>query len=70
MHRPSDGLRAQNFSLYDGLDPTLRDKTVGFVGRDEEGKPLNFNVRVKTAEQAAELKGAIDREVQGVKDSA
>jgi nucleoporin NUP2 len=61
-------LSLQNFSLYDGLDPTLKDKTVGFVGRDEEGKPINFNIRVKTPDQAAQLKSAIDRDVELVKD--
>jgi nucleoporin NUP2 len=57
----------QNFNMYDGLEPALKDKTVSFVGRDEAGLPVNYNIRVKTVDQASELKTAIDREVKLVK---
>lgn len=42
--------------------------TVSFVGHDD-GVPASFRIRVKTAEQAQELKVALDREVAAVKES-
>jgi nucleoporin NUP2 len=42
--------------------------TISFVGHDD-GVPVSFRIRVKTAEQAQELKDAFDREVAAVKES-
>lgn len=42
--------------------------TVSFVGHDDS-TPASFRIRVKTPEQAQELKDALDREVAVVKQS-
>lgn len=50
------------------LTTTLMKTMVSFVGHDE-GAPASFRIRVKTPEQAQELKNALDREVAAVKES-
>jgi len=41
---------------------------VSFVGHDD-GAPASFRIRVKTPDQAQQLKDALDREVASVKES-
>jgi len=38
-----------------------------FVGHDEGGVSQTYNVRMKTEEQAADLKSALEREITFVK---
>ena len=48
------------------MKPSLAKKTVTFVGHDN-GVAQTFSVRVGTEAAAAELKGALDREIEFVK---
>lgn len=54
--------------MYVGLAPSLTGKVVSLVGH-EAGSPTPYKLRVKTDEQAAELKEALDREIAFVKAS-
>lgn len=68
MRNSATGRIIINFRLFETLSPTLTKLNVSFVGHDD-GVPASFRIRVKTAEQAQELKDALDREVAAVKDS-
>ncbi|KAF9241584.1 hypothetical protein BU15DRAFT_87167 [Melanogaster broomeanus] len=65
MRNSSTGRILINFRLYDSLRSTLAKTSVSFVGYDNS-TPTSFRVRVKTEEQASELKQALDREVAAV----
>ena len=43
--------------------------TVSFMGHDE-GNPVPFNIRVKTSDQAEDLRKALDREIEFVKSKS
>ncbi|KAG1904270.1 uncharacterized protein F5891DRAFT_945525 [Suillus fuscotomentosus] len=68
MRNSATGRIVINFRLFASLTPTLMKTMVSFVGHDE-GAPASFRIRVKTPEQAQELKNALDREVAAVKES-
>ncbi|KAG2099110.1 hypothetical protein BD769DRAFT_225335 [Suillus cothurnatus] len=68
MRNSATGRIIMNFRLFVSLTPTLTKTMISFVGHDE-GAPASFRIRVKTAEQAQELKSALDREVAAVKES-
>ena len=48
------------------MNPTVADKVVSFMGHDE-GVSVPYRIRMKTADQAKELKTALDREIEFVK---
>ena len=56
----------QNFNIYPGMNTTASGKVVTFVGH-EEGTSTTYRLRVKSEEQANELKRAVDREIEFVK---
>jgi nucleoporin NUP2 len=56
---------SQNFKIYPGLAPNLQSKQVSFVGHDD-GVSQPYRLRLKTEEQATELKAALDREIAAV----
>ncbi|EIN11692.1 hypothetical protein PUNSTDRAFT_141970 [Punctularia strigosozonata HHB-11173 SS5] len=68
MRNSSTGKVLVNFKLHSGLKPTLaeKEKVVAFVGPNGSGA-ASFKIRLKTLEQAAELKEAMDREIAFVK---
>ncbi|KAG2037408.1 hypothetical protein BDR03DRAFT_1091809 [Suillus americanus] len=68
MRNSATGRIIINFRLFVSLTPTLMKAMISFVGHDE-GAPASFRIRVKTPEQAQELKNALDREVAAVKES-
>ncbi|KAG1746130.1 hypothetical protein EDB19DRAFT_379163 [Suillus lakei] len=68
MRNSATGRIIINFRLFASLTPTLMRTMISFVGHDE-GAPVSFRIRVKTPEQAQELKNALDREVAAVKES-
>ncbi|KAF8444605.1 hypothetical protein L210DRAFT_3758587 [Boletus edulis BED1] len=54
-----------NFRINKSLKPTLAKNAVSFVGYDD-GTPTSFSIRVKTEEQAKDLKQALEREIATV----
>jgi nucleoporin NUP2 len=66
---PLTGFRPQNFKIYAELNPTLTSKFMSFVGH-EDGSPVMFKLRLKSEEDAQELKKAMDREITSVKASS
>ncbi|KAF5370587.1 hypothetical protein D9758_001823 [Tetrapyrgos nigripes] len=66
LRNSSTGKVIINFNLYGGLNPSQTKKTVMFVGHEGETSQT-YNVRMKTEEQAAELKNALEREITFVK---
>ncbi|KAK7472593.1 hypothetical protein VKT23_000706 [Stygiomarasmius scandens] len=67
LRNSSTGKITINFNLYGGLNPSQNKKAVMFVGHDEGGVSQTYNVRMKTEEQAADLKSALEREIMFVK---
>ena len=55
----------QNFRIYGGLKPSLAKTAVSFIGY-ENNAPTSFRIRVKTEEQAGELKQAMEREIAAI----
>lgn len=51
------------------MNPTVAKNVVSFMGHDE-GHAVPFRLRVKTGEQADELKNALDREIEFVKSKS
>lgn len=45
----------QNFALYPDFNPKVEKVFMSFLGFDEEGKPLQYRLRVKTKEMVEEL---------------
>ncbi|KAG6335573.1 hypothetical protein ID866_3513 [Astraeus odoratus] len=62
MRNSSTGRILINFRLYSGFKPSLAKTSISFVGHDS-GVPTSYRIRVKTEDQASELKAAIDREM-------
>ena len=56
----------QNFMMHGGMNPSVSDKVVSFMGHSE-GVSTPYRIRCKTADQAKELKAALDREIEFVK---
>ena len=48
-------IELQNFALYKGLQPRVEKSFITMMGFDEEGKPQQFRLRVKTKEMVEEL---------------
>jgi len=67
LRNSSTGKIVINFKVYGGLKPSLTDKTISFIGHDEHGTATSYRIRVKTADQARDLKSAFDREIAFVK---
>jgi len=67
LRNSSTGKININFNLYAGLKPSLSKKTITFIGHDSEGDPQTYSVRLKTEEQAGELKNVLEREIAFVK---
>ncbi|KAM5530777.1 hypothetical protein V8D89_015552 [Ganoderma adspersum] len=55
-----------NFLVHGGMNPTVADKVVSFMGH-ADGASTPYRIRCKTADQAKELKAALDRELEFVK---
>lgn len=51
------------------MNPTVAKNVVSFIGHDE-GKSVAFKLRVKTADQAEDLKNALEREIEFVKSKS
>ncbi|KAI0821702.1 hypothetical protein BC628DRAFT_1394368 [Trametes gibbosa] len=69
LRNSSTGKITINFILYSGLTASVSDKTVSFIGHDD-GQPTPYRIRCKTAAQANELKTALDREIEFVKEKS
>ncbi|KAH9859097.1 hypothetical protein C2E23DRAFT_880472 [Lenzites betulinus] len=69
LRNSSTGKITINFSLYSGLSASVSDKTVSFIGHDE-GRSTPYRIRCKTAVQANDLKAALDREIEFVKEKS
>ncbi|KAG8213931.1 hypothetical protein J3R82DRAFT_10677 [Butyriboletus roseoflavus] len=62
MRNSNTGRILINFRIYGSLKPSLAKAFVSFIGY-ENSTPTSFRVRVKTEEQAEDLKRAMEREV-------
>lgn len=51
------------------MKPSVDKNTVSFIGHDG-GVAVPFRLRVKTADQAEELKSALEREIEFVKSKS
>lgn len=60
---------SQNFRLYAGLKLSLAKTALTFVGHDN-GTPASYRIRVKTEEQASELKTTMDSEITAIQSSS
>jgi len=60
---------SQNFRLYAGLKLSLAKTALTFVGHDN-GVPASYRMRVKTEEQASQLKAAMDGEIAAIQPSS
>ncbi|KAJ8077197.1 hypothetical protein AAF712_004094 [Marasmius tenuissimus] len=69
LRNSSNGKININFNLYPGLAPSQSQKTLSFVGH-EGGNAQAYMIRVKTEEQARELKEVLDREIAFVKSKS
>ncbi|EKM54227.1 uncharacterized protein PHACADRAFT_196658 [Phanerochaete carnosa HHB-10118-sp] len=69
LRNSSTGKITINFNVYKGMNPTVAKNVVSFIGHDDE-KSVPFKLRVKTNEQADDLKKALDREIEFVKAKA
>ena len=56
----------QNFLVHGGMNPSVADKVVSFMGH-ADGASTPYRIRCKTADQAKELKAALDHELEFVK---
>ncbi|KIK92136.1 hypothetical protein PAXRUDRAFT_830235 [Paxillus rubicundulus Ve08.2h10] len=65
MRNSSTGRILINFRIYATFKPTLAKTLISFVGY-ENNTLTSFRIRVKTEEQASELKHALDRQVAAV----
>ena len=52
--------------MHGGMNPSVQDKVVSFMGHND-GVSTPYRIRCKTADQAKELKDALDREIEFVK---
>ena len=59
----------QNFLMHLGMNPAVTDKVVSFMGHSD-GASTPYRIRCKTADQAKELKAALDRELELVKNKS
>ncbi|KAI0746061.1 hypothetical protein C8Q76DRAFT_790365 [Earliella scabrosa] len=66
LRNSSTGKITINFLIHSGMNAAVADKTVSFMGH-EEGVSTPYRIRMKTNEQAKELKAALDREIEFVK---
>jgi len=63
LRNSSTGKIIINFRIYVGLQPTVSERTISFIGHGEDGTSIPFKLRVGKEESAVELKDALDREV-------
>ncbi|KAH7925510.1 hypothetical protein BV22DRAFT_1195086 [Leucogyrophana mollusca] len=54
-----------NFRVYAGLSPSISPKVVSFVGHDD-GVSTPYKLRLKSDEDAQDLKAAMEREVEAI----
>ncbi|KAI0661280.1 hypothetical protein C8Q70DRAFT_932300 [Cubamyces menziesii] len=66
LRNSSTGKITINFILYSGMNASVSDKVVSFIGH-EDGQSTPYRIRTKTAEQANALKAALDREIEFVR---
>ncbi|RDX41788.1 hypothetical protein OH76DRAFT_1422896 [Lentinus brumalis] len=66
LRNSSTGKITINFLIHTGMNATMSDKVVSFIGH-EEGASMPYRIRMKTPTQAKELKDALDREIEFVK---
>ncbi|KAL4078390.1 hypothetical protein V8B97DRAFT_2003615 [Scleroderma yunnanense] len=69
MRNGNTGKILINFRLYAGLRLSLAKTSLSFVGHDN-GAPASYRIRVKTDEQASELKMAIEGEIAALQASS
>jgi nucleoporin NUP2 len=62
MRNSNTGRILVNFRIHGNLKPSLAKNAVSFVGY-ETSTPTSFSIRTKTAEQAEDLKRALEREI-------
>ncbi|KZT29024.1 hypothetical protein NEOLEDRAFT_1175356 [Neolentinus lepideus HHB14362 ss-1] len=66
LRNTSTGRVIINFKIYAGLTPKVNSKLVSFTGH-EEGQAVNYQLRVKTTEDAEQLNQALNREIEFIK---
>ncbi|TFY66349.1 hypothetical protein EVG20_g4732 [Dentipellis fragilis] len=70
LRNSSTGKVIINFRIYSGLKPTLGKKNaVTFIGHGEDGSAITYTLRFSKPEEGADLKAALEREVELVKGS-
>ncbi|KAA1476072.1 hypothetical protein DENSPDRAFT_842961 [Dentipellis sp. KUC8613] len=70
LRNSSTGKIIINFRIYSGLKPTLGKKNaVTFIGHGEDGSAVTYTLRFSKPEDGADLKAALEREVELVKGS-
>ncbi|KAG9316618.1 hypothetical protein JVU11DRAFT_2672 [Chiua virens] len=65
MRNSNTGRILVNFRMYAALKPSLAKTSISFIGI-ENGAPTSYRIRVKTEEQAGDLKQALEREIAAV----
>ncbi|THH29849.1 hypothetical protein EUX98_g4323 [Antrodiella citrinella] len=75
LRNSSTGKILINFNIYTGMTPSVAKNTVSFVGHDNSdpaapGTAVPFKLRVKTDDEAHQLKGALDRAIEFVKSKS
>jgi len=58
----------QNFKIYPALKPSIAKKALTFVGHSE-GTSQTYCVRLPNETQAEELKGAMEKEIEFLKET-
>lgn len=69
MRNSNTGRILINFRLYAGLKLSLAKTALTFVGHDN-GAPASYRIRVKTEEQASQLKTAMEGEIEAIQPSS
>lgn len=69
LRNSSTGKITINFNVHGGMNPTVAKNVVSFMGHDE-GKSVAFKLRVKTTDQAEDLKNALEREIEFFKSKS
>ncbi|OBZ71055.1 hypothetical protein A0H81_09037 [Grifola frondosa] len=65
LRNSSTGKITINFNVHAGMNTSLSEKVVSFMGH-EEGRSTPYMIRTKTTDQASALKQALDREIEFV----
>lgn len=54
----------QNFALYPDFTPKVEKAFITFLGFDEEGKPVQYRLRVKTKEMVEEMEEKLQEAIK------